>query len=345
MHELPNERKQMGWQDTAQNEPWLLRAYAGKKEQMAYTQWVNEADVVVTGYRDIELLRHRAKTGKLTFYMSERLWKPLIGKGRLIHPGYAQMTAQFHRICASPNMHYLAIGHYAATDMAFLRTFGDRIWRWGYFTALPEKQPVERFHKTVHILWAGRLLTWKRAHILLRAASRLKTNKIPFSLDIVGDGAIRNSLISLHRRLGLDETIRFLPSLPAPEIRNMMRASDIYVLTSNGTEGWGAVVNEAMSDGCLVIACQEAGAARVLINDGVNGLLFRQDDDRQLADLITHAITDSVWRYRLARAGQQTIKQVWNPQEAAHRLIYLASGLLGYSTMPDYIDGPCSRFS
>jgi glycosyltransferase involved in cell wall biosynthesis len=253
------------------------------------------------------------------------------------------MTAQFSKLGHYPNFHYLAMGHYAAHDMAFIHTFYDRMWRWGYFTAPGVGISVTNTNKVPRIMWAGRMLTWKRVNILLAAARHLKDAGLAFRIDIIGDGPMRNRLIALRDRYQLDKEVKFHHSMKADEVRKRMRECDIYVLPSTGTEGWGAVVNEAMSEGCLVVACQEAGSARILIHDKVNGLLFRKDDDKQLAKLLARAIEDVGWQNKLAAGGHKTINELWSPSVAAERLVALSEGLIGLSKLPNYKEGPCGK--
>ncbi|MCE5199730.1 MAG: glycosyltransferase [Armatimonadota bacterium] len=343
MEPVYEERSAMGWQGDSKDEPWILRVYKSDAERDRLWEYLRESDVAVIGCRDIAMIRYRIATGKLTFMMSERWWKPPVGRFRLFYPKFAVMAAQFRALSHYSNFHYLAMGHYAANDMAFLHIFNERMWRWGYFTAPSTHSWKPRTHKIPRIMWAGRMLTWKRVNTLLIAIMWLKDAGISFRADIIGDGPVRDNLIAQRDRYGLENEVTFHHSMKADDVRKRMRECDIYVLPSNGAEGWGAVVNEAMSEGCLVIACREAGSARVLIRDGTNGLLFQEDDDKQLSKLLINALTDVCWRNKLAMESCRTINELWCPSVAAQRLVTLSEGLMGISDMPNYEEGPCSK--
>ena len=45
---------------------------------------------------------------------------------------------------------------------------------------------------------------------------------------------------------------------------------------SGRKEGWGAVVNEAMSSGCAVVADAEAGSVPYLIENSKDGFIYRK---------------------------------------------------------------------
>jgi len=139
--------------------------------------------------------------------------------------------------------------------------------------------------------------------------------------------------------------MQFVPPVPFDKVRSLMRNADVYVLPSNRMEGWGVVLNEAMSEGCIVVANEQAGASRVLIDDGVTGLLFRNGDTRQLAALLEHLGNDHALRMRLSRQAWERIYRLWHPHVAAERLLLLSSGLMGLSAVPEFNEGPCTQLS
>ena len=161
---------------------------------------------------------------------------------------------------------------------------------WGYFVApgrgtarggeggahaLPIKHPPA-------VLWVGRMLDLKRVGDLARACRPrpdLKRGGIlsVVPLDLYGHGPEETRLRKLAK--GCD-TIRFHDFVPVEQVRELMRAHDVYVLPSNGYEGWGAVVSEALEEGMCVLATVESGAGATLLPPGN---LFRAGDVEALA--------------------------------------------------------------
>lgn len=45
--------------------------------------------------------------------------------------------------------------------------------------------------------------------------------------------------------------------------------------TSDRFEGWGAVANESLANGCVLVASDAIGSSPYLISDGVNGFMFK----------------------------------------------------------------------
>lgn len=337
------ERQKLGWNSQA-SEPWIIRAGELDKDHNALEQWWDAADVVICGERRFRRMQDRLDMGKLTFYMSERWWKPPIGMARLLHPRFALMTAHFVKISKSPHFHYLPMGGLAAGDMRRIAAFEGRMRQWGYLTEQPNPLPsCDRIGSSLRVLWAGRMLPFKRVDTLIRAFSLLQQEHPDAILTFVGDGPERIRLERLAMKCLAVGSYHFLPPVPAAQVMELMKQHHMYVLPSNGYEGWGAVINEAMSAGCAVIASAATGAARTMIEPGINGLLFKPGDWRALAEGLILLNRNETLRQQLAQNGQRTITEIWNPAVAAERFIAVSAALLVGSPVPIFTNGPMAQ--
>ncbi|MEI6513428.1 MAG: glycosyltransferase family 4 protein [bacterium] len=336
------ERVKMGW-DAEELESWLLSAGENETHRVEFEHWWDDADVVIAGYRNVSRIADRVRRGKLTFYMSERWWKPPIGIARLLHPRFAWMAYRFCRLAQSPLFHYLPMGRYAETDMRRITSFQGRMWDWGYFTDVHNPLPSYRDRdKRLRVIWAGRMLALKRVDTLVQAFSILMQQNPKARLTLIGDGPCRHELERLVQKLKLTGNVDIHSSMPVAQVRNQMRQAHVYVLPSNGYEGWGAVLNEAMSEGCAIVASEAAGAAKTMIRHGENGLLFAPGDYRRLGDMLVQLSRNESERLRLAEAGQKTISEYWSPNIAAERFLAVSDALLSKGVIPNYPTGPMS---
>jgi glycosyltransferase involved in cell wall biosynthesis len=161
-------------------------------------------------------------------------------------------------------------------------------------------------------------------------------------LLIVGDGPERSYLQALASKLLSEENYEFRAPVPAPEVISLMRQHAIYVLPSSGSEGWGAVINEAMASGCAVIASKFAGAAASIITHRSNGLLFEPGNWQELNSNLELLCASPSMRAAIASAGWQSVSSFWSPNVAAERFLEVSSALLRRETVPSYSNGPMS---
>ena len=108
--------------------------------------------------------------------------------------------------------------------------------------------------------------------------------KDDYSLTIVGEGAMRESLEAKVKNLDATDKIRLTGRIPRQEIIPILDKSDVFILISRG-EVFGLVYIEAMSRGCIVIASKGEGMKGV-IEHGVNGYLCESGNAEELANII-----------------------------------------------------------
>jgi glycosyltransferase involved in cell wall biosynthesis len=350
------DRAAMGWQDNELEIPWMIRAWESEHLHDEYIRWLMESDVIIGLPDDWKELKKRLSKNKLCLPATERPLKPsdpLWGtppKQRVksyfrhvlsYYRGKLLRIQRWHEI-DSPYCHVLAIGAYCPWDFHRMRLFRNRIWTYGYFVNVPTAPPSPRVIQPVQILWAGRLVKLKRVEVLIKACKILKEKGLDFRLKIIGDGPESNSIISLVMDLGLQEMISLHPPVNPQQVRVAMQAAHIYVFPSTQQEGWGAVIGEAMSEGCAVIASDGAGSAPMLVQDGISGYLFPVDDIECLAKNLEELIMAPDKVFQMGLEGWRIMKSIWSPAVAAERLLILSEGLLGRGKVPSYHDGPCS---
>ena len=76
------------------------------------------------------------------------------------------------------------------------------------------------------LLFAGRLLYWKGAHIAIRALAELIRRLPDARLTIVGEGNERGRLEAAAARYGLCNNIKFIPWLPQQQLFALYRSHD-----------------------------------------------------------------------------------------------------------------------
>ena len=83
------------------------------------------------------------------------------------------------------------------------------------------------------------------------------------SLDIVGDGELRQTLEDQARERGVETRVWFHGFLPKQEVASMMRTADLLVLPSHW-ENLPCVLLEAMASGLPVVATRVGGTSEIV---------------------------------------------------------------------------------
>jgi len=343
--QVPDEQRRLGYADCVPCHDWIVGPPTSNGELQRLSQVICEADVAVLGAVPQEIVRARAATGKLTFIMSERMSKKPFHWWRMLNPRFARGINEYRSIVNHGNVHYLAMGAYAAGDVRRLEIFGDRLWSWAYFADVAPHPPRSRTGSRIRILWAGRMLDWKRVDMLLKAVAHVCPESNFGGLDLVGAGPEKARLQKLAKKLNLGDKCKFHEPVPAEQVRKWMREADFYVLASNRCEGWGVVANEAMSEGAILVANEQAGAARTLVDHGRTGFLFQDNNPADLADILRRLMVNAPLQDKIRQSAWQEIQALWHPRVGAERLIGLSKGLLGLAIMPEYQEGPCCSCS
>jgi glycosyltransferase involved in cell wall biosynthesis len=142
--------------------------------------------------------------------------------------------------------------------------------------------------KGLVILYLGRIIERKGLDVLIKAFSVIERERNDVFLVICGDGDFRSFCEDLVGQLRI-KNVFFLGTVPEEEIASYFRTADIFVLPSCSkphqkikVEGWGLVINEALSMGTPVVTTNVVGAARDLVKNGVNGYIVKNGDVNEL---------------------------------------------------------------
>lgn len=337
--EMEQERKNMGW-GTTDFPAYVLRFY-DPAQRGKCRELIRHADVVIWGSCPYGMVLPRLLAHKLTFAYSERIFKE--GKTGFGYWGRVVKYGLLYR-CPQKNHYLLASSAYAAADYALLHQFRGRTLRWGYFPQtmhydlnrlIAEKKPCS-------ILWTARMIPWKHPEYAVQAAKQLRQWGCRFTLELVGNGELRQEVEALVAREGLQTQVKLTGACTPEEVRRKMERAAIFLVTSDQNEGWGAVVNEAMNSGCAVVACRAVGAVPFLMKDGKNGLLFEVNDQSGLAEKVRFLLEHPEAGKQMGAEAYRTITGTWNGGCAAAHLMALSQTLLDGRTPELPQSGPCS---
>ena len=130
----------------------------------------------------------------------------------------------------------------------------------------PRLRRPERPPGPPRLLFAGRLLYWKGAHIAIQALAELTRVAPDAQLTIVGRGKEEARLRTAAVAQGVADNIHFVPWLPQEKLFELYRSHDLFVYPSLHDSS-GNVVLEALSFGLPVVCLDLGGPARIVTPD------------------------------------------------------------------------------
>lgn len=326
---VEGERLQMGWQDESGKLPYLKLFY---EEPEYCKKLILNSEVVVFGGTDEEsYIKPRLAAGKIVLRYSERIYKS--GQWKAVSPRGLKKKYEDHTRYRKAPVYLLCAGGYVASDFHLVRAYPDKMFKWGYFpeTRHPDKASLLEKHRdgVVSLLWAGRFIDWKHPELPILLAEYLKERGYAFHLSMIGGGEMEEEIRKLIAEKKLEAEVTLCGYRKPAEVREMMGRAQVYLITSDYKEGWGAVLNEAMNSGCAVLVSHAIGAAPFLLRHGENGLIFKSGDRKDMFEKGEQLLKSASERRRLGDAAYETILQGWNAEKAADRLVEFVGKLTG----------------
>ncbi len=154
------------------------------------------------------------------------------------------------------------------------------------------------------VLFVGNLIPRKGVTFLIDAARYiLKENKKVVFL-IVGDGPLKNYLVSYAKIQGVNENFVFLGNVPENMLPAVYNCADVFALPSI-QEGQGITLLEAQASTKPVVAFHTGGIDEFVLNKKT-GLLVKPDS-RELADAILNLLSDEQLRNKMGRYARKFV--------------------------------------
>jgi glycosyltransferase involved in cell wall biosynthesis len=155
------------------------------------------------------------------------------------------------------------------------------------------------------MLYVGRLAREKNLETLFEMAAIAFQKDSSLRLWLVGDGQFRGECLSMVRRLGIGDRVRFVGFVPRAEVDQYYAAADLFVFSSI-TETQGLVVQEAMMYGLPAVAVIGGGASSG-ITDGANGFAVK-NDPQDFAGTVRRILRDEALYARLSEGALRSVR-------------------------------------
>lgn len=334
-----------GGYDPTLSRPYILHAFDGKHLQKEVKSLIDTSDVVIIGSAPLKWADNRKRMNKITFHYNERWIKDPISI--IKNPISLFLRWRHHFPYRNKNAYLLCASAFAARDANLLGCYKKKAFKWGYITKVEEfdanKLPQVDSSDVIRLMWCSRFLEWKHPELPVILANRLKKNGYKFLIDMFGSGEKLEEIKELAKKLQVLDVVRFQGNRPNDQIIAEMRNHTIFLFTSDRGEGWGAVANESMSNGCVLVGSDEIGAVPYLLEDGVNGCVFKSKSIESLEEKVKTLLDNPDLIMRMRSEALRTMRTIWSPAQAADNLINLINHISnGHLNEYSLEEGPCS---
>lgn len=141
---------------------------------------------------------------------------------------------------------------------------------------------------------------------------------------IIGDGSLKEELLSLSEKIGLGKRVLFLGQ--RDDIPEILKIMDVFI-SSSLREGMSNTILEAMAVGLPVIATKVGGTPEIVV-DGKTGFLVCPANPKELAEGIIKVLKNPQQAKNMGKAGQEKVRENFSLNKMIKSYENLYKGLI-----------------
>ncbi len=159
---------------------------------------------------------------------------------------------------------------------------------------------------------------FKRLDVAIDALAELGERRV--ELVVAGGGELLDGFRERARAAGVSDRVHFLGVVPHAELPGVLRAADLFLLTTEPPESFGIVLIEAMACGLPAIATDYPGV-RAVVDEGETGLLVPAGDASAVAAALAELDdAGAEGRAELGRHGRAKAEREWSWPRLVERM-------------------------
>jgi glycosyltransferase involved in cell wall biosynthesis len=176
------------------------------------------------------------------------------------------------------------------------------------------------------VVGAAGALVRRKGYDSLLEACRIVRDRFPQTwLVIGGDGPLRRSLMAKATSMHMDD--RLVLAASSPDTAQLVRAFDVFVLSSSSEGGFGGLLDVAAC-GCPIVAT-DVGAVRELIDSEEAGVVVPPDSPVALARGIGHVVEDRSRAAAMAARARRRATRQFGVRAMVTRVVNVYERVLG----------------
>jgi colanic acid/amylovoran biosynthesis glycosyltransferase len=171
-------------------------------------------------------------------------------------------------------------------------------------------EPCGSHNGTFHVVTTGSLVWVKGYEYALQSIRHLVDRGIAAEFHLIGDGPERQRTLYTIHDLGLEGRVHLHGRLKPGEVRDQLRKSDAFLLSSL-SEGISNAVLEAMACG-LPIVTTDCGGMREAVTDGEEGFVVPVRDPVAISDALEKLALNPCLRRQMGQHGRATVAKMFD---------------------------------
>lgn len=192
---------------------------------------------------------------------------------------------------------------------------------------IPDVRSQKVTHEKLEFIMIGNVQEYKGQDILIKALKMLDWKvRAQIHVKIVGfrSSAYANRIKKMAE--GLGEIVSFLPPADREAIHGLLDESDVLVCPSR-IDTMSIVANEGMQHSMSCIVSDAAGVSSY-ITDGMNGMIMRQGDVKDLAEKIIWCIEHRDRLEQIGKAARRLYEKFFSMEVFEKNLLDIVYGVL-----------------
>ncbi len=185
-------------------------------------------------------------------------------------------------------------------------------FRFGYFPKTVYENSEKIGNKLV-FLFVGQLIKRKGIDVLIQSIEYISSKYKNWEFNIAGSGELAGILLESIKN---NEKVNFLGLINDKKIIDSEYLNADILFLPSYFDGWGAVVNEALSKSCSLLVSEKVYAVNGLLQNGKNGFTFNPYDFNSLKIIFDNYFTNP----EIIKNHQIESKNIyieWNERNAA----------------------------
>lgn len=175
------------------------------------------------------------------------------------------------------------------------------------------------------ILFVGNLIPRKGLQFLIEAAKRVLKENRDTKFVVVGDGPLKNHLVSYSKKHGVSDKFVFLGNVPEAFLHQLYNCADVFVSPSI-QEGQGITLLEAQATAKPIVAFN-VSAIKEVVKNNETGLLVKPNSF-DLANALSRLLSNPTLREKLGRSGREYVSENFSWDTLAQKMFQVYSEVL-----------------